>query len=97
MLTTILPECDEYSRLATHTGSFTLLSIITHVDHVRIPTCAYPTGLIVGGVKTKAGEFPHMAVLGWSEPNGDVNWACGASLISDRFVLTAGHCVSRRG
>lgn len=53
-------ECEEYSKLATHSGSFTSLSILTSTQEVNIPTCTYPTGLIVGGEIAKTGEFPHM-------------------------------------
>lgn len=86
-------KCEEYSKLATHSGSFTSLSILTSTQEVNIPTCTYPTGLIVGGEVAKTGEFPHMAVIGWTS-NGEVDWKCGGSLISEYFVLTAAHCSS---
>lgn len=91
-----LSECDEYAALAIHKASFTPLSILGSVDEVSIPNCAYPTGLIVGGIKTNPGEFPHMAALGWSEV-ATVKWNCGGTLISDQYVMTAGHCASVRG
>lgn len=52
--------------------------------------------LIAGGTEAKAGEFPHQALLGYNE--GDPSeWGCGGSLISDRFTLTAAHCLAPMG
>lgn len=49
---------------------------------------------IIEGTRSRVGEFPHMAALGYGF-EGD-NYDCGGSLISDRFVITAAHCANRK-
>ena len=75
-------ECLEYSEM--------------DYENKRKDRCsikAFPE--IVGGKAAAAKEFPHMARLGYQGPKG-VEWGCGGTIISKRYILTAGHCVQGR-
>ncbi|KAF5293940.1 hypothetical protein FQA39_LY13645 [Lamprigera yunnana] len=47
---------------------------------------------IVGGAKTLLFEYPWMALLGYKEGEG-VKFKCSGTIINDRYILTAAHCV----
>lgn len=51
---------------------------------------------IIGGTAAEPGEFPHFASLAYIVDDGKVRFDCAGSLISEKFVLTAAHCCSKK-
>ncbi|GLV36629.1 Melanization Protease 1 [Carabus blaptoides fortunei] len=48
---------------------------------------------IYGGNKTSPFEFPWMALIAYNTKSG-LGFRCGGTLISDKYILTAAHCIS---
>lgn len=85
-------ECNEYSSKIKKKVEVASLSFDSPSTVVDVTDCEAVTGLIVGGVRAEAGEFPHMAAIGYIDFNRELSFKCGGSLISESFVLTAAHC-----
>lgn len=51
---------------------------------------------IVGGVDAEIGKWPWIALIGTRQDSGKNFWFCGGTLINDRHILTAAHCLRPR-
>lgn len=52
-------------------------------------TSAVPSSRVVGGVDANIGQFPHQVSL----QRSDGSHTCGGSILNERYILTAAHCV----
>uniref|UniRef100_A0A2H1UZS8 SFRICE_010741 n=1 Tax=Spodoptera frugiperda TaxID=7108 RepID=A0A2H1UZS8_SPOFR len=49
--------------------------------------------VVLGGHDAERSRYPHMALLGYGQEVISAQWLCGGSLISEKFILTAAHCL----
>nr|XP_029736110.1 CLIP domain-containing serine protease B15-like [Aedes albopictus] len=50
---------------------------------------------ILGGEETEPEEYPWTALLVYKDPRGRKSYGCGGTLINERYVVTAAHCVEK--
>lgn len=54
------------------------------------------TDRILNGTFAEVGEFPFMAALYLRRPHGGHYYKCSGSIIDQRHILTAAHCLNSR-
>ncbi|CAH0405855.1 unnamed protein product [Chilo suppressalis] len=67
------------------------LAILALMDTLKPHNCEMETK-IIGGSFTTIKQFPHAVFLNVYCKN--VNWVCGASVLNQKILITAGHCLS---
>lgn len=68
-------------------GAYSAIIIDEHTKSFR-------TGqdFIFGGAEARPGQFPHQASVRELLPNNKFVHMCGGSIITNRFIVSAGHC-----
>lgn len=81
-------KCSSFYGIKNFLFSSSNLKLWTFFSHLGCGI-ANKQKRIVGGQETEVNQYPWMALLTYSN-----RFYCGASLINDRYVMTAAHCVS---
>lgn len=63
-----------------------------------VPNFSPPINVMnaVGGENSLRAAWPWMALLGFRERDGNIDWFCAGVLINDQWILTAAHCLDER-
>lgn len=89
-------KCQEYGKYVFEWETPPTLGFLQEPP-INVSKCGFESKpLIIGGEDALVREFPHMALLGYGKTESTRNWSCGGTLISEEFVLTAGHCIFSR-
>ncbi|XP_055639940.1 serine protease snake-like [Toxorhynchites rutilus septentrionalis] len=86
-------KCSEYRNRTIRYTSVIPLVLDPNPITFQSLKCTKSVDLIVGGEDAREKEFPHQALLGYRKnETNTIEFRCGGTLISERYVLTAAHC-----
>jgi len=88
-------QCYDGTTTATTASATTTASTTTDTTPPTTTGCkcgVKKTSRIVGGQETEVNEYPWMSALAYAETG---SFFCGGTLIGDRWVVTASHCLFR--
>lgn len=93
-VSTPVPRIPEVTTQAS--APFKVPDMETKMSLINDASCGRTIGSrIMGGEDAGIGKFSWMGRLAYrNKSSGRVSYRCAGSLVSDRYVLTAGHCVS---
>ncbi|MGW3183679.1 S1 family serine peptidase [Kitasatospora sp. NPDC001119] len=77
------------STLRARCARFT---VVVGAAALAVAVQAGPAAAIEGGASAQLDEFPWMALLNYTTSSGN-SFRCGGSLIGNRYVVTASHCL----
>ncbi|XP_052888786.1 CLIP domain-containing serine protease B4-like [Anopheles moucheti] len=80
-----------------HLNSLVCCAASTQISSLpKLPHCGLQmSDRVIGGQATKINEFPWTALIQYRKQDGSFGFGCGGSLINERYVVTAAHCVKR--
>ncbi|XP_039282037.1 serine protease snake isoform X4 [Nilaparvata lugens] len=100
-LTTSEIKCRDYQKYVFKDVNYSVLGLEVdyeddlpkHSNRSSENTCGFKEdALIYDGKPAHPREFPHQVLLGY-EVRRNIEWSCAGSLISERYILTAAHCI----